>query len=435
MVAIEFFHQYMWKPVPRQSREKTSCEKSIKQNAWLAVKLALSSAALALTATNSLSTLAYAEDPPPPPDSTSPDSNSADSNQGALPDIEAKMRQLKVLKASTSRRVYLIELQPDAFQAQAQPQSQDQTQAPPPPADGSSGDTGAKPPVQKILLIRNGEENVMGLRVLRDITGTPQVIVKRIKQYPNHDSLDIGQDYFALEKISDVIPPPPTPQDKADMAEVEPAPLAFDPDLDTGSSPSPDDDDDGSSHQDRLGASIEEKNVPFEKQRHWISAAFGVLRNTPDQDKMNGRYYYSGGIRYGYDIIRRLFVTKDEHLDTFTLEGSVFYYSISGLDSSSASTDSSSTTTTATDTYTLTPVVATGRYTYYYNEDFGIFVYGGLMKNIVMNSQNSNADRVGNLGGVVPAVGAGAVLRVGPQWYTRIDAGLDMFAANLMIRF
>lgn len=365
-----------------------------------------------------LSSVAYAEDEAPP----APDSTSSDSNQGALPDIEAKMRQLKVLKASTSRRVYLIELQADASQ------SQTQTQDAPAPQDGSATDGGEKPPVQKLWLVRSGEENLMALRVLRDINGTQQVIVKRIKQYGDHEALDIGQDYFALEKISDVAPPPPTPQDQADMAEVEPAPLAFDPDLDTGSSPSPDDDDDSDGpHRDRLGASIEEHNIPFEKQRHWLSAAFGVLRNTPDQDQVNGHYYFAGGIRYGYDIARRLFVTKDERLDTFTIEGSLFYYSVSGLDNSSSAS--------AVDSYTITPIATTGRYTYYFNEDFGIFMYGGMMKNFVMSTQNSNAQRVGNLGGVIPAVGAGALLRVGPQWYTRIDAGLDMFAANLMIRF
>jgi hypothetical protein len=148
---------------------------------------------------------------------------------------------------------------------------------------------------------------------------------------------------------------------------------------------------------------------------------------------MSGRYYSAGGIRYGYDVGRRIFVTRDDRLDTFTLEGSLFYYSISGMDAGSS--DNTATAVAGTDTYTITPVAATGRYTYYYNEDFGVFVYGGFMKNFVLSSQNSSEERVVNLGRVIPAIGAGALLRVGPQWYTRIDAGLDMIAANLMIRF
>jgi hypothetical protein len=417
----------MWKTIPRQPRENTSCEKSIKQNARHSVKRAMSWTLLLVLGLGVLEHRALAEDEPPPP----PSEESPDASQGALPDIEATTRLLKIIKSSTSRRVYLIDVSNGPA---PQTESDSQASNPAPPSE-----SGEKPAVRKLLLVRNGEENILALRVLRDISGTNQVIAKKIKQYGNHEALEVGQEYYALEKLSDIVPPPPTPQDKADMAEVEPAPLAFDPDLDTGSSPMPDNlDDESGNRGDRLGASIEEKNVPFEKHRHWISAVVGLIRNTPDEDQLNGRYYTAGGIRYGYDVGRRIFVTRDDRLDTFTLEGSLFYYSISGLDAGSTDSTSGSTTTTTsttTDTYTLTPIAATGRYTYYYNEDFGIFVYGGLMKNIVMNSQNSSEDRVANLGRVIPAVGAGALLRVGPQWYTRIDAGLDMISANLMIRF
>jgi hypothetical protein len=420
----------MWKTIPRQPRENSSCEKLIKQNARLSVKHALLivksspllvSVLMALSF-GTLSMSAHAEDEPPPPPAP-------EDFQGAIPDINATTRLLKIIKSSTSRRVYLIDVTKDP--AAAQPQSEIQN---PPPAEA-----GEKPAVNKLLLIRTGEENIMALRVLRDITGTTQVIAKKIRQYGDHEALELGQSFYALEKISDVVPPPPTPQDKADMAEVEPAPLAFDPDLDTGSSPFPDGlEDPFGNKEDRLGASIEEKNVPFERHRHWIGVAVGLLRNIPDADQMNGRYYSAGGVRLGYDMGRRIFVSRDDRLDTFTVEGSLFYYSISGLDAGSTSTDtsSSSTTTTAgTDTYTIMPLAATGRYTYYYTENFGIYFYGGIMKNMVMNSQNSSADRVANLGRVIPAVGVGGLLRVGPQWYTRIDVGLDMIGANLMIRF
>jgi hypothetical protein len=408
----------MWKTIPRQPRENTSCEKSIKQNARLSVKRAMSWAVLLTLGLGLLERAALAEDEPPAP--------SSEESQEPLPDIEATTRLLKILKSSTSRRVYLI----DVSNGPA-PQAQSDSQ---PSAPATPTESGEKPSVRKLLLVRDGEENILALRVLRDITGTSQVIVKKIKQYGNHEALDIGQEYYALEKLSDVIPPPPTPQDKADMAEVEPAPLAFDPDLDTGSSPMPDNlDDDSGNKVDRLGASIEEKYVPFERHRHWIAAAVGLIRNTPDADQMSGRYYSAGGIRYGYDVGRRIFVTRDDRLDTFTLEGSLFYYTISGMDAGSS--DNTATAVAGTDTYTITPVAATGRYTYYYNEDFGVFVYGGFMKNFVLSSQNSSEERVVNLGRVIPAIGAGALLRVGPQWYTRIDAGLDMIAANLMIRF
>jgi hypothetical protein len=426
----------MWKTESRQPRANSSREKSIKQNARLSVKHALPLVILALFgapqhASAFRDDLVPPEDPAqntPPPDAQPTDAPPADPSQAQapdqtqaqvndqqpLPDIEAKLRQLKVLKSSTSKRVYLLDLAPLADAAAA-------------------ADSAEKPPERKILLLRHGDENIMALRVLRDIHGTNQVIAKKIKQYGDYVALDIGQEFFAIEKISDVIPPPPTPQEKVEMAEVEPEPLAYDPDLDKGTSPDPDgsDDEDPRKKEEdedaRLGASIEEKVVPFEPQRHWLTVAFGALRNTPDGDFQSARYYMGGGIRYGYDVGRRIFNTRDDRLDTFTIEGSLFYYSVSGLDS----TDSS----TALDTYTLTPIELTGRYTYYYNEDFGLFAYGGFMKNFVMSSQNSTADRVSNLSLPVPAIGVGALLRFGPQWYTRIDVGLDMISANLMIRF
>jgi len=251
----------MWKSIPRQPRENTSCEKSIKQNASAAVKHALLLLVLS-GASLGWSGLSLADETPPPPPAPSED---------ALPDIQATLRHLKVIKASTSRRVYLMDLPAD------------------PSPDAQTPDGSEKPPEKKILLVRNGDENLMALRVLRDISGTNQVIAKKIKQYGDHDALDIGQEYYALEKLSDVIPPPPTPEDKADMQEVEPAPLAFDPDLDTGSSPTPDSDDDGAlpKGEERLGASIEEKIVPFEPHRHWIAAIFGLVRNTPEADPLS----------------------------------------------------------------------------------------------------------------------------------------------------
>jgi hypothetical protein len=410
----------MWKTIPRQPSETSSCEKSIKQNARLAVKFTRTAAAfLSLVCLSCLN--ARSEEPPPPPppvpipQDISPEATAdSSSDPESLPDIEAKIRHLKVLKASTSRRVYLMDIPIT------------------PDPNAQAAETGEKPSERKLLLIREGEENIMALRVLRDIHGTSQVIAKKIKQYANYEALDIGREYYALEKLSDIIPPPPTPQDQADMAEVEPPPLAFDPDLDTGSSPPPGSYDDSAldsrrDREERLGASIEEKNIRFEKQRNWIAVGFGLVRNTPDEDPTAAKFYTGAGIRYGVDLIHRLFVTRDERIDTLTFEGSLFYYSISGLNASEGAT--------ALDTYNIAPVIGTARYTYYYNEDFGLFFYGGLMKNFITSSENANEDRVLNLSRSTTIGGVGALLRVGPQWYTRVDAGLDMISANLMIRF
>jgi hypothetical protein len=410
----------MWNANHQKPSASSSWEtrrvRRVKQIARLSVKLA--SIALIL-----LAHIAYSEEGDQTNDadpSQVSDQASDNSAQDALPDIEAKMLHLKVLKTSTSGRVYLLQLASPSGQAPS-----DQTSS-----DSTSSENKDKPPANKILLLRNGDENVMALRVLRDITGTDQVIAKRIKKYDGYETLDTDAEFDAIEKISDIIPPPPTPEDKDDMAEVEPEPLAFDPDLDTGSSPSPNDSENDDNDSETLGASIEEHSVSFEKQKHWLVLTMGILRNTPDGGMSSLNYYAGAGLRYGYDIGRRLFVTRDERLDTFTIEAGAFFYTIGGLDSST-STDSS----TPSDSYTLAPILVTGRYTYYFNEDFGLFVYGGVLKNNVMASSNATDERVANLSQALPALGTGALLRVGPQWYTRIDAGLDMISANLMIRF
>ena len=277
-----------------------------------------------------------------------------DNNQD-LPDINATTLNLRPLKASTSKHVYLFESQSE------------------------SESTSVAPPERKLLMIKKGDENVMGLRVLKSLPERNEVIAKRIMKYPPYDELTIGESYVAVEKVSDHAPPAQTAQDKADIAEVESTPLPYDPDLDAGSSPDPNAEDmtNPEDAEAKLGMSIEEKTVKFEHQKNWLSLGIAMLKNSPGPD-VGSSYYVGGGLRYGYTLTDNIFTKSGgDKQDSLQVELGAFYYKIVGID-------------TSNDDYTVLPIVLTGRYNYFLSEDFALFVYGGLEKPFVVASDNSS---------------------------------------------
>lgn len=412
----------MWNVGSNQTKNKLRLL-SIKQNASRAVKFGLSILLLCLVWDARLlvadetpqnidedapAETAPEESPPTAEPEPSTPATDAEPDLDALPEIEARILQLKPVKMSTSKRVFLFE---------------------------TSQQDISIPPERKLLLIKDGDENIMALRVLRSMPAQNQIIAKRIRKYEGHEELILGDSLLAVEKLSDRVSPPPSEEDKADMEEVEPEPLPFDPDLDAGSSPNPDGQDSNRStnsleedNKDELGLSVEENHVQFEKHKYWLTAGAALLSNTPNGGSLNsGGYYYAGaGVRYGVTVAERLWNKNPSHLDSLTLEGGLYFYQILGLDEASDGTSGS---------YSVVPLLVTGRYNYFFTEDFVGFLYAGFIKNTVMSSNNSTEERVNNLSRLAPALGIGATYRIGPQWYARTDVGIDTLGLSLMLRF
>jgi hypothetical protein len=335
------------------------------------------------------------------------------------PEIEARLYRVKTVKMGNSSTVYLL----------------DRLAASPPPA--GSGYAGI-PAERKLLVLKHGDDNVMAMRVLKDLPDTNQLIVKKIRQYNNTVTLPLGEQYVAVEKVSDAMPPPPTEQDQKDMQELSP-PLAYDPELDAGSSPAPgekaedaaepphDDDDD-----QILGRAIEDTEMN-DTHRNWLSAEIGLLRNTPNGANTFS-LYAAGGLRYGYSLLQHIFFDGGDKYDTLSLEGGAFFYKIVNIYGNSQGGDS----------YTIMPLIGTVRYTVFMGEDFGLSFYGGVMRNIVTGTvpptgvaatDPTYQQIVSNLGLILPAFGMGAVFRIGPGWYLRADLGTEGVTAGVALRF
>ncbi len=341
-----------------------------------------------------------------------------------LPDIEAKSYDVSVVRHSKSGKVYLF----------------NDTQK-------------AKPPVGRILLLKQGSTPAMAFRVLKSYPDSGQFAGTRVRTYPGKTELAPGENFAALEKITDFIPPPPTEAEKADLEELEGASAAsksasgeyredevlpYDPELDAGSSPPPggvatdpeaaDHEEDEDSDDDKI--SVEEIE-PLDTDLNWLTFTLGFIRNTPPAPLSSG-YFTGGGIRYAYTIKKTPYFRKAKLQDSIALEGSIFYYQVSNL------------TESLSDAYTIVPIIGTIRYNLLVSESLGVFVYAGIGKNNVVASTgpDSPASAVEDfetsrdaLGSIFPAFGAGFTYRIGPSWDARFDLGFDVISGGLMLRF
>jgi hypothetical protein len=343
-------------------------------------------------------TFAFAEDKPTSPPLTLTEEN--------LPDIEAKTFTVKVVRRSSSNKIYLFD---DIDNRQSAP--------------------------GRILLLKRETEPVMALRVLKNYPDENRVAAKRIKRYGNHRTLENSETFTAIEKISDIAPPEPTLEDQADLKELEEKKTkleikAFDPELDGSSSQKPlpkeeetvdENDDELQSTEEHLAVTVEDV-ATFEKNRHWITAGFGFIRNVNTPTAGGFYYFSSGNVRYGVNLGQLVFLDRPHLQDSLTLEGGFYLYKSINFVS-------------AGDAYTVMSFVGNLRYNIFFSERLGIFFSAGMMKSSVTSSSQGQSDVITALNSLLPVIGTGILFEVGPSWYTRIDAGIDTASLNLVLRF
>lgn len=168
-----------------------------------------------------------------------------------------------------------------------------------------------------------------------------------------------------------------------------------------------------------LGAAVEELQL-LDPHKQWMTLGFGALQNS-------GSYFAGGGLRYGFTFKRLLWLRRNTIQDTLAAEFGFYYYKILNL-------------VTENDSYTVVPTVATLRYNMQFYENFAIFLYGGLVKNFAsatseLPSKDTADFNAGELSKFFPAIGAGLLFRVGPNWDARVDVGTDIVGLGLMLRF
>lgn len=353
----------------------------------------------------------FSEAPPPPPSPADvPKELPPKQEPAAMQMIEARSFAVTTLKRSRSLRMYQIEDKSGTL-----------------PAEG------------KILLLRRGILPIMGLKVMKQYPESRSFAAKRMLIYDNRRALDINENYEALEKIGESTITPPSPQDQVDLKELEsPVPPPPPPPSDfpgTDSPPPPPDlppTDDllppppPPVTQDEIpleshNALVVEEIKPLDPFRHWISATIGGSLNTNADGNLT--HYMSAGARYGVTLAKSLFLEGPKIQDSLVLEAGASLYQVSSYQDS------------VQDSYTILPVTGTLRYNFQLSETFGLFVYGGVVKNFITASNNADIIGTTYLGGIGPAAGVGAYYTMGPSWNLRADLGYDTLALGLMLRF
>jgi hypothetical protein len=352
--------------------------------------------------------------------------------------IEAEDFKVKSTKKSTSGRVWLFE---------------DPTENRPRPG--------------RVLLIKSGEQDIVAVRVLKNYPArfAAKIVLKFKDPQPNAE-------YRALKKLGDKI----TALIKEREEQENRAPHEMKTDEELAKEVAPDDNeldrgipapapvapkkkekksDSTKSKKENsveplftkdgfelntddmdLGESADEssldmnEDIMLEPKNHALSLEYASLKSV---DKRGDSATYSGlGLRYAYNAFHKLLFKKKSLQDMISPEIGLFYYSITGF-------------VRADDQVTVYPLNITVRYSLLLNDTFSVFGYLGLMKNLVSTgSTESNLTKderpvfnegIRYLKQTKTALGAGAMMKIGPSWAVRLEYGLDLFAIGAVLKF
>jgi hypothetical protein len=377
-----------------------------------------------------------------------------------LPPIEARSYDVLIARRSSSQRVYLFD-----------------------------DPTGREPQVGRILVLKRGEgedrHNVMAFRIVRVYPERKQFAVRRIRWYLNYRVLDPGMSFLAIEKKGDLKIPSLSTEDIEDLNEVEggrPIPgvidaetdpsenphshlnrnlklnpydegvdvngvriKKYDPMLDAGDIPPPVDDlsdpakngtntndteirdiddevfDPMDSEDDEALSGIDEIRA-FEPHHHSLSAELGAIRNNGPNGSSG--VFKSPLFRYSFNPTNTLFVRNASVQDSFTVEVALGGYNVSNFSGP-----------TAGDSYTVFFAGPGARYNLFITENIGFFIYGGIFKNWLIASNNASEPHRAALTSLIPAAGGGVLLKIGPSWFVRVNAGYDGLTGGIALRF
>ncbi len=327
------------------------------------------------------------------------------------PPIEAKAYDLKTVRPSRSNRVYLFEKEVPEF-----------------------------PEVGRIFLLKRDETPVMAFRTLRIYPDTKQIAAKKIRTYPGRKTLEADSTYRAFEKVGDLIKTKPTKEDLDDLAELEsqalpalPAPEGVDgqvatPDAQAGTkTPSEAETktkatlhhkkeiDESEDEIDEEEDEIKDTGI-FDYFPNMVSTEFNFIRNTSTP---GGTLKSGATLRYARAMNYRVFQLQYKKPDSLWIEGGLSYFQGSGEGKS----------------LTIMPITGALRYDMPLTDILTFYAYGGLVYNAVMGQTGASATDQAKATGFAPALGVGTFIQTGPNWYVRLNLGLDNFALGLVLRY
>lgn len=375
-----------------------------------------------------------------------------------LPEIEAKTFNVAVKKRSRSGHVYLF----DRYDSE---------------------------PLQvgRLVLLRDGDQPVMAFRVLKDYPEKNQFAGKWLRRYRGLQQLQPDQQFLAVEKLADVVAPPLTSQDKADLKELEgealpapppsgaeaapatpqtapstppapqataspapPGPEGQPPSTATNEpvpaeslpppAPNPAKSHDAENLAPELTAADErelddlksitaEELVPLDRDKYWATLGLGFFRNNGSTPSSKSGYLTGLDMKFAKTLKQYLYFKKKDLQDSIAVEAGLGYYKLISY-------------AVQGDAFTVVPFTVTARYNLLFSENLGVFGYLGFNKNFVASSSSPNdpsnaavSTASDQLNSFQPAFGVGGLFRVGPSWYIRTDVGYDLLGIALLLRF
>jgi opacity protein-like surface antigen len=385
-----------------------------------------------------------------------------------LPDIEAHQFKIMPLEKSRTGRVYRFKV--DAEQL---------------PKSGA------------ILLIIENEKPTMAFRVLNTDFDHSEFVAKRVRRYDTTGELKVNEKYQTVEKIGDLVSPPPPetgtydPNAKplldgnpgkdlvnpnatpAPPPSLDPFPgtSSTAPSTGTGQSAQPgtspkksmdvdqyDDDLDSSTSPTNLkGDAIDsgtKKEDPDAKMPSGEDADLSDLgsdlevKETKITDPLNHAIGFAVG---GYKNVSNMIVSTDSAGGFSAYYSSVanrnLFFKKKGVQDSLSleygfEYYNFNNVNGHNDDYTLFPLYLNFRYDVHLSQAFAPFVYIGAQYNWVASTKNvdtvkSKIDEASynNLHGFGLNVGVGVFYNIGPQWYLRGDLGLDRFSVGLSVKW
>lgn len=302
-------------------------------------------------------------------------------------EIEAKAYDVTTVRPSRSGRVYLFEKKENDL-----------------PVDG------------KLFLVREGETPVMAMRVLKTYSEKKRIAAKKLRTYPNFETLIPGSTFRAFEKTGDfVLPVPPTAEDINDLKDLENSepiserpteavpdkpPVVFSEPSESSPEASPELKETGGEDSDDTN----DRYFP-----NWFTMAIGALPNgaVPGPDpKLSGGFLYARNFS-----------------PSFAAETGFYYYKSSGDYNDS------------TVSMTIVPFIGNLRLQKKYGEILTGYVYGGFIFPFVMSEIGVTNPLLRKILVPSPALGVGAFLQTGPNWYVRFNLGVESITLGVMLRY
>jgi opacity protein-like surface antigen len=379
-----------------------------------------------------------------------------------LPDIDAHQFKIVPLEKSRTGRVYRFKVDPNQL-----------------PKTGS------------ILLIEENNKPTLAFRVVQTDFDHSEFIAKRVRRYDTTSDLKINEAYVTVEKLADLVAPPPAETDVFDpnakpMLDPNPSKNLVGKSANNGTTTPPPALADNSNlppiadnsaanpapvpttpnkalDVEKYDDSLDSSTSPTDLKSNAMDdgATPGAAAAPPPTPDANDDGYdlevKERPVLNPYKYMAGFEVAELKNYSNLKITGGSFggftaYFSqvikrnvafkkvVGPQDSLSIEYGFSyysddNVNAGSNDDYDILPLRVELRYDLHLSESFTPFAYFGAQYNLITASSNGVTSTFNSLEGFQPNIGVGVFYNIGPQWYLRGDLGVDRIGIGLAIRW